>query len=83
MNLIPNWRVVLRHAWSIRLLAIAGGLSFLEVLLPLIGARLPFPPLITALLIAASSAGAFVARFVAQRQITPPDPLDQHYEDLR
>lgn len=67
--LVANWREVLRHAWSIRLIAIAVGLSFLEVLLPLIGGSLPLPPFLTALLIAASAAGAFVARLFAQKDL--------------
>jgi hypothetical protein len=67
-ELSSDWKAVLRHAWSIRLTAIAALLSFAEVVLPLVGAELPFPPLVTALLIGLATAGAFVSRLIAQKQ---------------
>ncbi|SFV31407.1 hypothetical protein SAMN05216456_1331 [Devosia crocina] len=68
-ELAADWQAVLRHAWSIRLMAVAALLSFLEVVLPLIGGHLPFPPVVTALLIGLATAGAFVARLVAQKDL--------------
>lgn len=70
LKLVANWRHVLRHAWSVRLIAVAAALSFLEVLLQLVGAGLPFPPLVIALVTAAVSAGAFVARLVVQKDLS-------------
>lgn len=69
LKLMAEWRKVLRHAWSVRLLALAALFSFLEVLLNLAGASLPFPPIVTALATALVTAAAFVARFVAQKDL--------------
>ena len=70
LKFIAGWRQVLRHAWSVRLLALAALFSFLEVLLSLVGASLPFPPIATALVTALVTAAAFVARFVAQKDLS-------------
>lgn len=82
MNLIPNWRVVLSHAWSVRLMLLAAVLSGLEVALPFMPSFIAIPDRTFAVLSGLTVAGAFIARLVAQRHITPPDPLDKHYEDL-
>lgn len=69
MRLAPNWREVLRYAWSIRLMLLAAALSALEVALPFIGA-LPIPTGIFAALSALTTAAAFVARLIAQAPIS-------------
>ncbi len=69
MKLAPNWREVLRYAWSIRLLLIAAALSALEVALPFMGA-LPIPTGIFAALSALTTAAAFIARLIAQAPVT-------------
>lgn len=68
--LVSNWREVLRYAWSIRLLILAGILSGLEVALPLIDGLIPIPQGVFAALSGLTVAGAFVARLIAQRNIT-------------
>lgn len=68
MTPIHNWREVLRYAWSIRLMILAAALSGIEVALPFIGA-LPIPTGIFAALSALTTAGAFVARLVAQKDV--------------
>ena len=70
MKLVANWRAVLRRAWSIRLLILAGVLSGLEVALPLIDGVLPIPTGSFAVLSFLATAGAFVARLVAQSSIS-------------
>lgn len=65
--LIANWRSVLKRAWSIRLLLLAGILSGLEVALPLVGPSLPFSPEARAATLFIVVAAAFVARLLAQR----------------
>lgn len=70
MHLAPNWRAVLRRAWSIRLILIAGLLSGLEVALPLVGDALPVAPGVFAGLSLLTTAGAFVARLVAQKGVS-------------
>lgn len=70
LELASDWRAVLRHAWSVRLLALAALLSFLEVVLNLVGSELPLPPLGRALVTGVVVAGALVARIVAQKQFS-------------
>lgn len=70
MHLAPNWRAVLRRAWSIRLILLAGLLSGGEVALPLLGDALPVPPGVFAGLSFLFTAGAFVARLVAQKGVS-------------
>lgn len=67
MRLIPDWQRVLRRAWSIRLLVIAGLLSGLEVALPFLDGLLPIPQGIFAALSGLTVAGAFVTRLLAQK----------------
>jgi hypothetical protein len=68
MKLIPNWRAVLRRAWSIRLAALAAVLSGVEIALPFFSES--FPRLVFAGLSFLATVGAFIARFVAQKEIT-------------
>lgn len=67
MRLLANWRDVLRKAWSIKFLIVAGLLSGLEVALPLFGWETAwwFAPL--SLLVVAA---AFVSRLVAQKGLS-------------
>ena len=74
MTLVANWREVLRHAWSIRLMFVAALLSGLDAAQPLVAGLLPIPPMVFAGLAALLAAGAFIARLVAQRQFS----TDQH-----
>lgn len=67
--LVPNWRAVLRRAWSIRLLILAGALSGVEVALPLIGVD-AIPAGTFAALSGLVTAAAFIARLIAQKGIT-------------
>jgi len=67
MRIVANWRRVLRRAWSIRLLVIAGVLSGAEVALPIIDGVLPVPPGVFAALSGIITAAAFVARLTAQK----------------
>ena len=65
MKLVTNWRRVLRRAWSVRLMMLAALLSGAEGALPFMGDFIE--PGRLALLSALSTAGAFVARLLAQR----------------
>lgn len=79
MRLVPDWRRVLKRAWSIRLLILAGILSGVEVVLsiPDIQLWLDFPPGIFAGLSFLATAGAFVARILAQPGVFDADQQDQ------
>ncbi|CAI2936170.1 DUF7940 domain-containing protein [Aminobacter niigataensis] len=73
MKLVANWRAVLRHAWTVRLLVLACLLTATEVALPLLDGLLPVPPGVFALLSGLTSAGALAARFIAQQKISGDD----------
>lgn len=63
-----DWRKLIRYAWSIRLLGIAGIFSGFEVALPFLQNVLPVPLGVFAGLSALATGGAFVARLLAQKQ---------------
>lgn len=65
MRLVENWRLLLRRAWSVRLMLLAGVLSGAEVVLPLVCADV-LPVGVFAVLSFLVTAGAMVARVVAQ-----------------
>lgn len=65
MHLKDDWKLILRRAWSVRLILLAGLLSGCEVVLPLFVADIP-RNVFAALSIVATTA-ALVARLVAQR----------------
>lgn len=73
MNLIDNWREILRRAWSVRFLILAGLLSGLEVALQL--AQPLIDPLVPRGMFSAlaglSTAAALVARVLAQSNLPP------------
>jgi len=79
MNLVSNWRRVLKRAWSIRLMILAGILSGLEVIfsLPDIEERLDWPQGIFAALSGLTTAAAFVARLIAQGNVNEADDEEQ------
>lgn len=64
MALKPNWKTLLRKAWSIRLAAIAALLSGCEVVLPLYSDSIPRN--LFAALSGLVTVGAIVARVISQ-----------------
>ncbi len=78
MNLIPDWRRVLRKAWSLRLMVLAAVLSGVEVVLPLFVDAMPRG--VFAGLSLLTAVGGAVARVVAQpkmeRRSKPRDRYD-------
>ena len=68
MKLHPDWRQILRRAWSMRLMGLAGLLTGCEAVINTVGADwLPVPAWVRALVILAVIGGAFVARLLAQK----------------
>jgi hypothetical protein len=65
MNLIPEWKKIIRKAWSVRLMVLAGLLSGCEVILPLYSEAIPRNAF--AVLSMLAIAGGFIARLVAQK----------------
>jgi hypothetical protein len=70
MKLYPNWKTLIKKAWSLRFMAVAGLLSGCEVALPFMSEYVPqglrgwFAGLALVL-----TAAAFWARLVAQKAI--------------
>jgi hypothetical protein len=77
MKLVTNWRAVLRHAWSVRLLLLAAVLSGLEAALPLLAPYLPIPDRLFAVLTGLTVGAALFVRFLAQKGVSHADPKDQ------
>lgn len=65
--LISNWREVLRRAWSVRLLLLAGILSAAEIALPIIREIYMVPTGLFLILSMIATASALIARIVAQK----------------
>lgn len=71
MRILKNWRGIIRKAWSIKLMVLAGILSGFEVILPFFSDHLPrgFFASLSFLVVSA----AFVARLVAQKEMSSDD----------
>lgn len=70
MSLYPNWRDILRKAWSVRLIALACLLTGAEAIALVLGVDwLPGNEVVRAGVLFGLSAGALVARIVAQRDV--------------
>lgn len=67
MRLVANYRAVLKHAWSIRLIALCVGLIVLDAVLPYM--PLPVPEGVLQVLAAVIGLAAIAARLVAQRAV--------------
>ncbi len=65
LKLLPDWKAILKHAWSVRFMVLAGLLSGIEAVLPYFAADMPrgLFALLTILVIV----GAMVARLLIQR----------------
>lgn len=61
MELIYNWRVILKKAWSLRFIALGFVLTMLEYVVP----SLPIPSWVVGLVIACAG----LARLVAQKAV--------------
>jgi hypothetical protein len=67
MKLKNDWRTVLRKAWSIRFIVLAGLLSGAEIILPFFADAIPRGTFATLSFIAVS--GAFISRIIAQKDL--------------
>lgn len=66
MTLLTEWKRIVRKAWSIRFMALAGLLTGLEVVLPFISDAIPRGVFAGMSFIAVG--GGFVARLIAQKE---------------
>ena len=67
MKLYDNWKDIVKRAWSIRFIILAGMLSGCEVVLPFFSDSIPDK--LFAVLSFVFVAAAFVARLVAQKDV--------------
>lgn len=70
MMIVTNWRAILKHAWSIRLIILAGLLTGLEALVPDLPLILNLTDRQFSAINFAVVAGAFMARLVAQTKVS-------------
>lgn len=77
MRLVTNWRAVLRHAWSVRLILLAIVFTGIEAAWPYLDGLLPIPRGLFALLSGLVSSAALYARFIAQKPISGDSDADQ------
>jgi len=68
MKLVDNWKLIVKKAWSARLMILAAILSGVEVVLPFLSESIPRGTF--AVLSGITVAAAFVARLVAQKGIS-------------
>jgi hypothetical protein len=67
MKLYTNWKSILRKAWSIRFILLAGIMTGAEMVVQYAGVQwIPIPEWARMLVIFLLMSGAFVARIVAQ-----------------
>jgi hypothetical protein len=65
----PNWRNILRYAWSVRLILAAGVMAGAEAMLLVLQPVINLPMLALAILSGALTFGALVARLLAQKEL--------------
>jgi CDP-diglyceride synthetase len=68
MILHPNWRNILRHAWSVRLILVAGIMAGAEAMLLVLQPVINLPLLVLAVVSGVLTFGALVARLLAQKE---------------
>lgn len=69
MHIIPDWKKVLRYAWTIRMFVLAGFFSGVEVILPYLEGYTSIPPGLFAALSGLTSGLGVILRFVAQKEL--------------
>ncbi|MUZ74226.1 hypothetical protein GOZ90_16180 [Agrobacterium vitis] len=72
MDLLPEWRRVLKHAWSIRLNLLAGFFAGMEIALPIVDQWFSIPRGMFAALSGFTTMASTIARLVAQRNVSAP-----------
>lgn len=73
IQLHVNWMNILKNAWSIRFIVMGMTFSGAEVALPIIDQVVDIPRGTFAALSALATAGAFAARLIAQKNLTPAE----------
>jgi hypothetical protein len=68
MRLVDDWHHILKRAWSVRLIVIAGLLTAAEYFAPDLPSYISLPPRAYPLITGVVVGAAFVARLVAQKK---------------
>lgn len=68
MKLHPDWKAIVKRAWSLRFIALAGLAAAVETAIQVVTSGLGFSALVS-LAIALASAAAAVARVIAQENL--------------
>jgi uncharacterized membrane protein len=71
MTLVPDWKKVIKQAWSIRLMVLAGLLTGCEAVLPLFSDSIPRN--LFAVLTMLAIVGGMIMRVVAQKGMRDDD----------
>lgn len=72
MQLVANWRRVLRHAWSVHLnvgALVMAALAGIDTAWPLLGGFLPISPVVFAVLAGVFSMASILARALYQEKV--------------
>jgi hypothetical protein len=67
--LAPNWRSILKHAWSIRFIAVVAMLTGLDACFPFLDGLLPIPRWAFAALTCLISTAAIASRLLYQPKL--------------
>lgn len=70
MKIVSNWYEIVKHAWSVRLIILAGLLTGLEAVVPDLPTFLNLTDRQFSALNFAVVTGAFVARLVVQKKVS-------------
>ena len=73
MKLARDWKKVLKHAWSVRLMALGVALQVLDAAMPYLPAIIPAYPGVLLLFSIASILGGLISRFIAQKTVSGED----------
>lgn len=76
MKLLPNWRDVLRKAWSIKFMVLAAIMSGVEVVMSILQPSNTLPPGVFAALAGVVTSAALVARLLAQNEAEKHDDTE-------
>lgn len=71
MTLLTNWRAILRHAWSVRFMALAVMFEILSQVLPFFEKALPVSAEVLGLIELSLLLAALAARFINQKSLSP------------
>jgi len=69
MRIRHDWKTIVKRAWSVRLMLLAGLLMGVEAALPLVEYWLPIPPFILSIVTIFVVAAAFIARLLVQKNM--------------